>query len=147
MKSNLKSAIVADLDKYRSADLDRIGAAVACGANLLVAKEQMQHGKWLPFLREMGLAERTASRWMYIVQIGLKADSVRPCGGINSADERFREVARDTELFESMGLDEIGKARYIAEIVNEIVSYPGSLEDGWAAYLEKMIKSLIPNDK
>ena len=81
----MKTAIVADLEKYRIADLDRIGAALACGANLRIAKEGMQHGQWLPFLGEIGLAERTAQRWMQIAD--WDTDSVRNAGGIAAAEK------------------------------------------------------------
>jgi Protein of unknown function (DUF3102) len=43
--------------------------AIVAGTLLIEAKEQLNHGQWLPWLREhCGLSERTAQRYMQLIK-------------------------------------------------------------------------------
>ena len=83
--SNLKTALVADIEGFNRADRDRIGYAIAAGEKLALAKEDLKHGEWIPFLAEIGLPARTASRWMSIRD--LDQDQVKELGSIARAAE------------------------------------------------------------
>ena len=107
---NLKSAIVADIVGYNRADLDRISYAISCGEKLWMAKSDLKHGEWLPFLAEIGLAARTASRWISIRS--LNPSQVKELGSIAKAAElaklspaqlKARYVASGREVVRLMG--------------------------------------------
>ena len=95
MHDNLKSAIMADMEDYQRADHDRIGAAIACGQKLKLAKDDIAHGHWLPFIESIDLPGRTATRWMQIADWDM--DSVRNAGGITKAAEFESAYPTDNE--------------------------------------------------
>ena len=107
MHDNLKSAIMADMEDYQRADHDRIGAAIACGQKLKLAKDDIAHGHWLPFIESINLPGRTATRWMQIAHYD--TDSVRKAGGITKAAE-----------FESDYPTDKAKARAILDGLNSL---------------------------
>jgi Protein of unknown function (DUF3102) len=60
--------------------------AIDAGHALIEAKELVQHGDWLPWLREnCALAERTAQLYMKIARSGLKSATVAVLGLQNAA--------------------------------------------------------------
>ena len=108
MHDNLKSAIMADMEDYQRADHDRIGAAIACGQKLKLAKDDIAHGHWLPFIESINLPGRTATRWMQIAEWDV--DSVRNAGGITKAAQ-----------FESDYPTDEAKARYALDWAKKIM--------------------------
>jgi Protein of unknown function (DUF3102). len=55
------------------------------GAALNEAKSLCAHGEWLPFLRDIGIHERTAQRYMKLAAGRLKPDFVSDLGGVAAA--------------------------------------------------------------
>jgi hypothetical protein len=64
--------------------------AIAAGHALVEAKSLVQHGEWLPFLKQAGVPERTAQRYMALSRSGLKSDIVTDLGGISAALQFLR---------------------------------------------------------
>ena len=171
MLDNLKSAIVADMENYRRADFDRIEAAIACGQKLKLAKDDIAHGHWLPFIESINLPGRTATRWMQIAD--WDTDSVRKAGGIAAAAEFESDYPTDEakkrytwdrlkELWEE--LERLGTLYPIVlplnrALADEMEAVFWELARGCAEVmacytgfdeLDKLnedMKSLIPNDK
>jgi hypothetical protein len=71
---------------------------MAAGSTLCEAKDLCKHGEWLPFLKEAGIPERKAQRYMQLSRAGLKPDTVSDLGGIKSA---LRWVERAAEIVPS----------------------------------------------
>lgn len=69
--------------------------AISVGQMLLEAKQAVKHGEWLPFLREAGIGEWTAQRYMALAGSGFKYDTVTDLGGIAGALRflRLRKLA------------------------------------------------------
>jgi hypothetical protein len=62
--------------------------AIAAGAALVEAKALCGHGAWGAWLKETGIPERSAQRYMALHRAGLKSATVADLGGIAAA-ERF----------------------------------------------------------
>ena len=67
---------------------------IECAYVLLEARQVAGHGEWLPFLADIGLAERTASRMLLIAEAGLKSATVADLGGVAKACEFIAAVGR-----------------------------------------------------
>ncbi|MEW9838492.1 DUF3102 domain-containing protein [Mesorhizobium marinum] len=77
------------------------GKAIFTGNSLIEAKALVKHGKWLPFLKEAGIGERQAQRYMTLARSGLKSDTVSDLGGFKAALEYLgarRVPAADGQL-------------------------------------------------
>jgi hypothetical protein len=59
--------------------------ALTLGAMLCEAKDLIQHGGWLPWLKEAGISERNAQRYMRLHRSGLESDMVSDLGGVARA--------------------------------------------------------------
>src|SRR5690606_7038309 len=70
-----------------AAHIESINKALEAGQHLLAAKEECQHGEWLPFIARAGIHERQARRLMQVARSGLKSDTVSDLGGIKGALE------------------------------------------------------------
>ena len=108
--ANIKSAILADIAGFNRADMDRVSYAISCGEKLWMVKADLKHGEWLPFLKEIGLPARTASRWMAIRN--LDPLNVKELGSLAKAAElaklspaqlEARYVASGREVVRLMG--------------------------------------------
>ena len=60
-------------------------AAIGAGKMLIDAKGLCGHGEWLPWLKALGIHERTARRYMTLAASNLKSDTVSDLGGITPA--------------------------------------------------------------
>ncbi|PBB20563.1 DUF3102 domain-containing protein [Mesorhizobium sp. WSM4313] len=69
----------------KGAERTAADAAIVAGRLLIEAKTLVDHGQWLPFLKETGLHERAAQRFMSLAASNLKSDMVSFLGGINPA--------------------------------------------------------------
>lgn len=87
--SNSLTAIADDLrranDAAVQAERDAIDHAIEAGRLLCEAKEQCQHGQWLPFLARSEVNERKAQRLMKLHRGRLNSDFVSYLGGITPA--------------------------------------------------------------
>ena len=81
LADQVRDAIVAS----DAAHLTATAKALEAGNLLIAAKEECQHGDWLPFLERAGLGERQAQRLMQLARSGLKSDTVSHLGGIKAA--------------------------------------------------------------
>lgn len=84
--SNRLPILAADI---RSAHSEALAAAntaaeraIAAGNMLVEAKALVKHGQWLPFLKEAGIPERTAQRYMTLADARLNSDTVSLLGGV-----------------------------------------------------------------
>lgn len=88
MESNRLSVLAADVKNNLAAsalaERSAADSALAAGAALCEAKDLCKHGEWLPFLREAGIPERKAQRYMQLSRSGLKSDTVSDLGGIKA---------------------------------------------------------------
>jgi hypothetical protein len=87
--SNRLPILAAEI-KQAQEDIDKASVtvavnALAAGNALIEAKALVKHGEWLPFLKEAGVQERTAQRYMTLARSGLKSDTVTDLGGIKAA--------------------------------------------------------------
>ena len=79
--------------RYRRHNKARIEAAIETGGYLMMAKDKLQHGDWLPWLERVGINERTARRRLALAEIASKSDSksvldfIERVGGMNAAIE------------------------------------------------------------
>ena len=102
--------MMADIEGYNRADLDRITYAISCGEKLWLAKSDLKHGEWLPFLKEIGLPARTASRWMairdldplHVKELGSLAKAAE-LAKLSPAQLKARYVASGREVVRLMG--------------------------------------------
>ena len=108
--ANLKSAMMADIEGYNRLILIGSRTPFHAARNLWLAKSDLKHGEWLPFLKEIGLPARTASRWMAIRD--LDPLHVKELGSLAKAAERAklspaqlkaRYVASGREVVRLMG--------------------------------------------
>ena len=89
---------VADgFERYQHADADRIAAALDTGAALIELRERLPHGDFLPAIRRLGIADRTARDWMRLVRAGMKTATVADLGGIRAALEEVRQRAKTAD--------------------------------------------------
>jgi hypothetical protein len=91
MNSNRLPILAAEI-KQAQLEIEKASATVAvkalvAGNSLIEAKALVKHGEWLPFLKEAGIAERQAQRYMTLARSGLKPDTVSDLGGIKAALE------------------------------------------------------------
>lgn len=59
--------------------------ALTLGAMLCEAKDLIQHGGWLPWLKDAGISERNAQRYMRLHRSGFESDMVSDLGGVARA--------------------------------------------------------------
>ncbi|TIR50674.1 MAG: DUF3102 domain-containing protein, partial [Mesorhizobium sp.] len=83
----LAAEIRASHEGMLQATLTAAAQAIQAGHSLIEAKNLVAHGEWLPFLREAGISERQAQRYMVLARSGLKPDTVSLLGGIKAALE------------------------------------------------------------
>lgn len=87
--SNSLTAIADDLrranDAAEQAERDAVTHALEAGRLLCEAKEQCQHGQWLPFLARSEVNERKAQRLMKLHRGRLQSDTVSELGGVSPA--------------------------------------------------------------
>jgi len=76
LASNIQRAI-AEADK---ASALAAAKAIEAGEALVEAKELANHGEWLPFLKQAGINERTAQRYMRLAKARLSSDTVSHLG-------------------------------------------------------------------
>ena len=89
---------VADgFERYQHADADRIAAALDTGAALIELRERLPHGDFLPAIRRLGIADRTAQNWMRLSRAGMKYETVAHLGGIRAALEHVRQGAKTAD--------------------------------------------------
>ena len=69
----------------QAAEITAAERALEAGRALIEAKSLVQHGEWLSFLKDAGIPERTAQRYLALASSGLKSDTVSDLGGIKSA--------------------------------------------------------------
>ncbi|WP_095087781.1 DUF3102 domain-containing protein [Mesorhizobium sophorae] len=81
----LAAEIRASHEQMLQATLTAAAKAMQAGHALIEAKSLVAHGEWLPFLKEAGVAERQAQRYMVLARSGLKPDTVTDLGGIKAA--------------------------------------------------------------
>ena len=58
--------------------------APEAGALLTEAKSHFPHGEWGDWLGRVGLAPRTAARWMRLAALGIAAEDIIARGGISA---------------------------------------------------------------
>ena len=80
--------------RYQRADDDRTQAALDVGAALTQLRELLPHGDFLPAIRRLGIADRTARDWMQLARSGMKTATVADLGGIRAALEHIRSTAK-----------------------------------------------------
>ena len=87
--TNSLTAIADDLRRESEAcdkaERAAIGHAMTAGRMLCEAKEECEHGQWLPFLKRAGMSERKAQRWMKLHRGRLNPDTVSLLGGVTPA--------------------------------------------------------------
>lgn len=66
--------------------------ALLMGGLLLDAKDQSEHGAWLPFLARAGIHERRAQRLMSLARLGIEYDTVSLLGGLTAALRFFDDI-------------------------------------------------------
>jgi hypothetical protein len=76
--------------------------AIEAGHLLIEAKEAIGHGQWLPWLKQTGLSERTATGYMRLARLGIKSATVADLGLRTTltrlAKRRERPAARVEQL-------------------------------------------------
>ncbi len=72
------------VSRFRMGRLEALSAALDAGRLLTEAKRRFPHGEWGDWLGRVGLAPRTASRWMRLPALGITAEDVIAQGGINA---------------------------------------------------------------
>ena len=85
---SIEDLLLSTLDavsRFRIGRLEAVSAALDAGALLTEAKGRVQHGEWGGWLDRVGVAPRTASRWMRLAVLGITAEDVVTRGGINAA--------------------------------------------------------------
>ena len=73
--------------RYVIAGVERVQAALDCGAALATMKETAKHGTWGDTLKRIGVPRTTAARFMRLHDSGWKCATVAQMGGLRSADE------------------------------------------------------------
>jgi len=93
MRDAILSNALADLaeqakltvQKSVAAEQISVEMALSAGQMLVTAKDQCQHGEWLPFLERTEIHERQAQRLMQLARSGLEPDTVSDLGGISQS--------------------------------------------------------------
>ena len=103
-------------ERYRRSNAERIGAALDIGAALIQLRQRLPHGDFLPAIRRLGIADRTARDWMRLVRAGMKTATVADLGGIRAALEHVRQRATtaDDARRNDMELENVGLRRQLA---------------------------------
>ena len=91
---SIKDLLLSTLDavsRFRMGRLEAVSAALDAGRLLTEAKRRFPHGEWCDWLGRVGLAPRTASRWMRLAsrRVG-RSGCVRPAaraGGGGGGDQ------------------------------------------------------------
>ncbi len=125
---------IADLHReIRNHTVTAAEKALSAGAALVEARALCGHGQWGPWLREVGVSERTAQRYMLLHKAGCKPAIVADLGW--SQAERLCSLGRkiwprDGFGFEAVGANGDGAFVYVLTLPHE---------DGtatyWASYL------------
>lgn len=100
--------------RYQAGRLESITAAVEGGQLLNLARRQLLHGDWLPYLEKVGLNRMTANRWMRLADLGLTPEEILERGGlravlaeaVNQARQPPRKPAQERH---DEAYDEIGR--------------------------------------
>ena len=91
------------VNRANTGERDHIEGALDAGEYLNLAKAQLPHGDWMPWLDKCAVEGRTARRWMQLAKSGMKFDTVSNLGGIMPALRQLR-------------LDRMRRTRYEASI-------------------------------
>ena len=84
---SIEDLLLSTLDavsRFRMGRLEAVSAALDAGRLLTEAKRRFPHGERGDWLGRVGLAPRTASRWMRLAALGITAEDVIARGGINA---------------------------------------------------------------
>ena len=84
---SIEDLLLSTLDavsRFRMGRLEAVSAALDAGRLLTEAKRRFPHGERGDWLGRVGLAPRTASRWMRLAALGINAEDVIARGGINA---------------------------------------------------------------
>ena len=93
----LTGKIADEWERYQRADAERIEAALNAGAALIELRGRLPHGDFLPAIRRLGIADRTAQNWMRLSRAGMKYETVAHLGGIRAALEHVRQGAKTAD--------------------------------------------------
>ena len=113
----LTGKIADEWERYQRADAERIEAALNAGAALIELRERLPHGDFLPAIRRLGIADRTAQNWMRLSRAGMKYETVAHLGGIRAALEHLRQratTANDARRFD-LESENAGVRRQLAD--------------------------------
>ena len=91
-------------DYYRK-DINRIQSAINAGQYLAenTGRSFFGYGKWGPYLKDIGISDSTAQRWMSIGTCGLSSEEISEKGGINSVAEEFPFKGNSPHLAQGTG--------------------------------------------
>lgn len=100
--------------RYQAGRLESIAAAVEGGQLLNMARRQLLHGDWMPYLEKVGLNRMTASRWMRLADLGLTPEEILKRGGMQAvlaagADQEKRPPRKPAQERHDEAYDEIGR--------------------------------------
>ena len=73
--------------RFVLAGVERLQAALDCGAALATLRSAAKHGTWEDTLKRLGIPKTTASRWIRLHATGWTCATVAQMGGLRSADE------------------------------------------------------------
>src|SRR4051794_33384128 len=82
-----------------AAAIEHATRALEAGRALIEAKSLVKHGQWLPWLREVGISSRSASRYMRLVKSGTGIGHVADLG-IRATDEALAKQMPETDADE-----------------------------------------------
>lgn len=102
------------VSRYQAGRLEAITAALEGGQLLTLARRQLLHGDWLPYLEKVGLNRMTANRWMRLADLGLTAEEVLERGGIRAvlaeaANQERKPPRKPAQERHDEAYDEIGR--------------------------------------
>ena len=86
------------VSRFRVGQREAIDAALDAGLLLAQAKGMLPHGGWGEWLDRVGLAARTASRWMKLAALDLTPEEVIANGGIDATLKGKRKSATVADL-------------------------------------------------
>lgn len=123
-------------------------AAIEAGHKLIEAKELLQHGEWLPWLREhAGISERTARRYMQLARSGMEIGHVADlgiAGAVESLSRRDRVI--DQGIDAAIGFLQIAGEQPTPQDVAEFLARPDLEQIATALRdaADKRIDELLP---
>ena len=91
------------VNRANTGERDHIEGALDAGEYLNLAKAQLPHGDWMPWLDKCAVEARTARRWMQLAKSGMKFDTVSNLGGIIPAIQQLQLEAKRRKHLEAVG--------------------------------------------